>query len=97
MMVRVGIANTVKKFDEVVRHLHLVTQDHSHWCWKKFSASLKRILLKISNFFDRLLKMSNFFDRVGKFQKQHDRVRARTCILSVDNLPLYHCATLSYI
>ncbi len=53
---------TVKKFDEVVRHLHLVTQDQfSLRCRKKIPASMKIIVIKISKFCNRLSQMSNFF------------------------------------
>ncbi len=67
------IPYTVKKFDEVVRHLHLVTQDQFTLVLEKvFGIPEDNFTINIELFY-RLLKMSNFFDRAGKFQKQHYR------------------------
>jgi hypothetical protein len=87
---------TVKKVDEVVRHLHRVTQDQFSLVSEKVFGILEDNFTINIELFDRLLKMSNFFDRAGN-SKAELPGGARTYVLQVYNLTLYHCATLSYI
>jgi hypothetical protein len=75
---------TVKRVDEVVRHPHLVTQDHFTQVSKKVSGiAVKLIVCKCRTSSTEL----EFF--------KSSIAWARTCNLHIHNLLLYHCATLS--
>jgi hypothetical protein len=56
-----NIQYTVKKFDEVVRQMHLVTQDQFSLVSKKYSGIHEDNCNKNIEFFQQTSQMSNFF------------------------------------
>jgi hypothetical protein len=102
---------TVKRVDEVVRHLHLVTQDQNTQVLNKVSdIHVENSIINIFRHFSQVIELVRY-DYIShvelivckcrtsstelEFFKSSMPAWARTCNLHIHNLVLYHSATLS--